>query len=66
MPQGYDTDLGKWNINDLMKAVEERLQTARTYGLETEILVFSLGAMKKYPDLDPMEAIESACTEWDC
>jgi len=45
-------------INSLMEGVTQ-------YGLEAEVIVGALGAMKNNPDLSIIEAFQQGCNEWD-
>jgi len=67
MPQGFDTDFGKLgDVSEFMKDFNEGyMKSIKRYGLYPEVLVWSLAAMKKNPDLEIMDAIYSALVEWD-
>jgi hypothetical protein len=48
-----------------MELIRENFEAAIHHGLELEVIVEALIAMKFNPDLDPEEAFAKGCHEWD-
>ena len=44
--------------------ISEALNTAKSYGLYTEVVISALLYMKRYPDSTPLDAITHGMLEW--
>jgi len=47
-----------------IRNISEALDTARAYGLYTEVVFSALLYMKRYPDSTPLDAITHGMLEW--
>ena len=55
----------KTNSVDYIDDVKDTLEVAGDYGLEVEVVLFALIALKDNPKISITEALERGLTEWD-
>lgn len=53
------------DISDSMEYIKKRLVDVRRFGLEIEVIAFSIKAMKQDPTMSIEDAFECGCEEWD-
>jgi hypothetical protein len=63
MKSGLDSEVS--DIDSAMDKICSRLQYVQESGLDVEVIVFALLAMKNDPTLSVEEAFEHGCREWD-
>lgn len=56
----------KSHFPETIDYIHHRMRIVKQYGLEIEVIVFALRAMKQNPKLTVVEAFECGCDEWDC
>jgi hypothetical protein len=52
------------DVAEEIQAISNLLDTAIEYGLETEVIYYALMAMKRNPEMKPVEAFAIGVTEW--
>lgn len=51
-------------VAEEIQAISNLLDTAIEYGLEAEVIYYALAAMKRNPEMKPIEAFAIGVTEW--